>query len=744
MAVDGAVVAIMLAAGLAGFWPVFGGPSFIRAAVIGLVAGAVVAWLGTWGRWMAGIVALGTVVAYLALGTVAAVPAQGIVQVVPTGISMRTIVLGSVHVWREFVTASTPLGDFVGFTLVPFMVALIGAVVAFSLVWRVKRAWLALIPVGAVLVAVIALGVTHAFFPTVQALVVGVVAIGWLAWRPQATAASEPPHVRRNRLRNSAILLAIAGVVASVSGPAMASAVDRDVIRAHTVPPLDLRAYPSPLAAFRSLVDKQAEDTLFTVTGWKSGYRLRLAVMDSYDGMVYNVGTASGASRYDRVGPDLGQVGTTATGDAVQCQITVGTYADVWVPGVSTNDAVRFTSPRSADLANALYYNPLSDAMVDTLGLAPGDVFTIDAVPTTRTPTKSTPLEPVSVPKPALAPDAVADLASTWAAEAGTPYDRVDAIVTRLHDNGFYSDGGATQEPSLPGHSAARIADLLKKPQRMIGDDEQYAVTAALMLQSLGIPARVVMGFYTSDQSELNGTTWTVKGSDVHAWIEVPFQGFGWVPFTPTPEKDQVPTAETQRSRTQPRPQVLQPPPAINNDDQAQTRNQAENQTSPNKDKKDGLPWQQIMLYAGLAAIPLVLLFGPMLVIGWLKARRTLVRRLAADPSARLSGGWQEVLDRAADMGAVVPKAATRRQASAVLQRRFKVDGVRALADTADAGTFGPVPPTPALTDGYWSAVGGVTAQMRRGLSLWNRYKARLSLASLRKHPTATISLEEA
>ena len=59
----------------------------------------------------------------------------------------------------------------------------------------------------------------------------------------------------------------------------------RDVI----IPPFDIRDYPSPLQSFRKNVRDEADETLFTVQGLPKGARIRTAVMDEYDGMVYNV-----------------------------------------------------------------------------------------------------------------------------------------------------------------------------------------------------------------------------------------------------------------------------------------------------------------------------------------------------------------------------------------------------------------------------------------------------------------------
>src|SRR5439155_768497 len=40
---------------------------------------------------------------------------------------------------------------------------------------------------------------------------------------------------------------------------------------------------------------------------------------------------------------------------------------------------------------------------------------------------------------------------------------------------------------------------------------------------------------FTSGQYSNASHTWTVTDHDAHAWVEVWFKGFGWLPFDPTP-----------------------------------------------------------------------------------------------------------------------------------------------------------------------------------------------------------------
>ena len=59
------------------------------------------------------------------------------------------------------------------------------------------------------------------------------------------------------------------------------------------------------------------------------------------------------------------------------------------------------------------------------------------------------------------------------------------------------------------------------------------------MLRSLGIPARLAVGYATGERNPFTGL-YEVRAKDAHAWAEVYFPGVGWQAFDPTA---QVPLA---------------------------------------------------------------------------------------------------------------------------------------------------------------------------------------------------------
>jgi hypothetical protein len=80
-----------------------------------------------------------------------------------------------------------------------------------------------------------------------------------------------------------------------------------------------------------------------------------------------------------------------------------------------------------------------------------------------------------------------------------------------------------------------------------------YATAEVLMLRSVGIPARLAVGYARGDKSR-DGLVYTVRNENAHAWPEVYFVGYGWVEFEPTANQDPLerPEAAVSNQPTQP------------------------------------------------------------------------------------------------------------------------------------------------------------------------------------------------
>jgi protein-glutamine gamma-glutamyltransferase len=118
-------------------------------------------------------------------------------------------------------------------------------------------------------------------------------------------------------------------------------------------------------------------------------------------------------------------------------------------------------------------------------------------------------------------------LASLAAAGATNQFDMVMAVTSYLQRNYRYT-------LALPPVPAGRDPVDWFLFDVKTGYCEQFATAEALMLRSLGIPARLVTGYATGDYDPILNQA-VVREHDAHAWVEVLFPDYGWVPVDPTP-----------------------------------------------------------------------------------------------------------------------------------------------------------------------------------------------------------------
>jgi transglutaminase-like putative cysteine protease len=120
----------------------------------------------------------------------------------------------------------------------------------------------------------------------------------------------------------------------------------------------------------------------------------------------------------------------------------------------------------------------------------------------------------------------IPELAKQITARDNTPYDKARSIEGYLH-----SHYGYTLDLTGPPQSDPLAYFLF---QKRAGHCEYFAAAMAVMLRSLGIPARYVNGFQTGEYNDVAGDL-VVRASDAHSWVEAYFPGFGWLTFDPTP-----------------------------------------------------------------------------------------------------------------------------------------------------------------------------------------------------------------
>ena len=743
---DLAVLAGLIVIGSLVLVPAYGSAAPVVAAAVGaavptLVLGIVARWALP--RWLAvPLIPSGLVV----LGALVIAPRDRVLAVLPAADGIGLVIRGSVDGWRELLTVATPTGVTGGLLVPPLLIAAAGAAVGGVLVGT-RRPALALTGPGAAVVAFAVFGDVSADPRVVVAVAAALLTagLGWVVWiggraarRAERAAATHLAQDRvagadgalgARRLVVSGVILTAAAVVASLV--AAGGTGHRAALREAVQAPIDPTAFASPLALFRSYTKDHPDDVQLVVQGLPTGARLRLAALDDYDGRQFRLSDTEGP--FVRIGPQRPAPANTAP---VQVAVRVQDYAGPFLPLPGSVVGLDFQGPRADELTADLRYSAAASTGLLPVGWRSGDGYLVTAAvparPTADQLVAARP-QPVAMSASVTLPDVLRSVTDRYIADAATPAAQVEAIRAGLAADGFFSHGAAGEPRSAAGHGLDRLVGMVGTGS-MVGDQEQYAALMALLVRSIGIPARVVVGFAPPGSTEGDVQ---LRGRDITAWVEVPFEGFGWVAFDPTPSPDKPVTDTQERAQTERREVAVEVPPALpqvqpDTVDNESADQEPQEEAPPAPAADDTLLPALLLAMFGWTLLVLALFAAPVAAILAIKAHRRRRRLSAARAADRITGGWQQLMDTAVDAGYRPAGWLTRSEVAHDLAGAgvLQVDW---LAPAADAAQFSPTPVDDERARSYWREVDDRSAELLGGLGFRRRWRARLSLASLRR-----------
>ena len=95
----------------------------------------------------------------------------------------------------------------------------------------------------------------------------------------------------------------------------------------------------------------------------------------------------------------------------------------------------------------------------------------------------------------------------------------------------FHATSNFTYDTHVaPARSDDAVWDFIQSTH---GYCVQFATSMTIMARTLGIPARVAVGFLPGEAGD--DGRYVITGRESHAWPELYFQDYGWVRFEPTP-----------------------------------------------------------------------------------------------------------------------------------------------------------------------------------------------------------------
>jgi transglutaminase-like putative cysteine protease len=238
---------------------------------------------------------------------------------------------------------------------------------------------------------------------------------------------------------------------------------------------------------------------------------------------------------------------------------------------------------------------------------------------------------------------------------AETPFDRAVALQQWFRSEFSYS------LDRRPGSSTRALQDFLEEKS---GYCEQFAATMAIMARSLGIPARVGVGYLPGIEQD---GTWTVTSRDSHAWPELYFDSVGWVRFEPTPAQRTggapswtlPPTGPSTASPVAPVPGGATPEAAPQRPDPLEQTDQGVDAGAV--DSGSQVPWRWII--SGVAVLGALALPA----VAALVNRRLRWHRAAGNPVLEAQAAWDDLRNSARDAGLGWDPAATPRGAGVTI-----------------------------------------------------------------------------
>ncbi len=209
----------------------------------------------------------------------------------------------------------------------------------------------------------------------------------------------------------------------------------------------------------------------------------------------------------------------------------------IWAPGVITH-----LSGSSSEVLRVIR----GDNNVRAIGLvspATATYTVTSTVPTTRPAqlrksSGADPSDPIWTQLPTTLPSSIGQLAHQLTTQATTRQQQVADIEGYLRSHETYS-----QNSPVPGPGQDAVAEFLFRDH--VGFCEQFASAEAVMLRTLGVPARVVSGLGYGTRI---GSTRLFTAANAHAWVEVYYPGIGWSPSDPTAGAQLAPPAVSHRS----------------------------------------------------------------------------------------------------------------------------------------------------------------------------------------------------
>lgn len=667
---------------------VFEGGAWMGAALGAVVIPLAIGWLSSRHRW-SGYATLGAWIGGAVLYTILAVVPDQTARGIPTGQAVAAWWRALRDAPEILRTSTTPVDPKAAALLLALVAIWAASAAAYWSAMRLDGTLGAVMPTLALFVAVSALG--DGSYAVISGIYAAMCALFLLA-RQQVVLTDRRTWFHVRPVRHSRLVaggLATVAAIAAIGalvGPRLPSAqsaalFDYQELGEGRGGPGTVRIV-SPLVNIGDALNQQTPAEVFTVRSPVRTY-WRLVALDNYDGTVWGLRDTKAEPGY----PDL-QITAPVSTTRVRQTFTMGHYGGPFLPAAFQAVDTRFLDQEFSIHDSTTLFLESSDYF--------GLVYEVESVvpePTRRVLATIPAADPDRfadlLELPDDFPEEVATVARSVTAGVGGPFDQAIALQDWFRDR---DKGGFEYDTTIEGHDEDALARFVLEDKK--GFCEQFAGSFAAMARSIGLPARVAVGFTPGTLGD--DGLWHVSTKNAHAWPEVWFEGIGWTRFEPTPGRYEPTSTDYTGSGSQ------DPNSADPTDPGATTTTTALDPSdttigstaptsrptldpfgvgvgsgSPSNGRGPGLGpvlTTMLIILGGVAALAFVVVAAT-LAGAAIRRRR---RHHAPGPRGRVLGAWAQALERLAEIGV------TRRPSSTPVEFAMRE------APASGAGSAGP------------------------------------------------------
>jgi transglutaminase-like putative cysteine protease len=567
----------------------------------------------------------------------------------PSRLTLRTARAELDAAWAEVGTIVPPVPHTAGFGLAAALSLGLAALLADAFAFRGRGAVEATVPAGVVFIAVAAVGVDrNRVISTALWLAASILAAvvlramhevstdGWIGARTGGAWA-------RWAAGGAALAVVVAGL-ASVVGPNVPGAGADPLIEHHNKRDRDdTEVLLSPLVDIRDRLRNPTNAQVFTVATDRPAY-WRLTGLPAFDGTEWSLPKR-------QLGDAGGQLSDAPVFSVeVSQQFVIDRLRGAFAPVAYTPVSLQAASEQD------LFFIRDTSTLVIPDELQAGTSYDIRSAVPSPTPEALAAATDVDPPDDMYLdlPDGFADryreVATQAVGGATNPYEQALNLQNWFRANFQY-------DLEIPeSDEGEELDDFL---ERRTGFCVQFSTAYAAFARTLGLPARVAVGF-TPGTPGADGR-YIVRERNAHAWPEVWFDGIGWVLFEPTPgrgapgtetytgvapEQDTspegTPTTQPSTSSTIPSSSPVVTDPRIPANSAAPTVVTAPGGGTPGADGGGSVPAAVWIVFGLLAALGLWAVLMPRLV----------ANRIAhGDPEAQVAQMWRALVATATLVG---------------------------------------------------------------------------------------------